>query len=782
MLQTNIIFAAVPDVINSFPNFPSSGNPSISDPSEIIHVPDDVSNIQNAINQISDGDIIEISSGVYQPPSQGYTILQLNKDFTIRAAVGATVIFDGQGKNPLFNIQQVPTSPSHSVNFERIIFSNGFTKTDGNAAITINKMNVTFVDCIFQNNRKNRSGGSTHGGAIYSAYSNIYCFGCQFNNNISEDGGAGIGARETNIYIHNSIFSNNKTLDACSTCVSNGAAINHGSGILRITNSRFEGNESAGHGAAIWVIGEWDKPETNAIISNSTFINNKIKRSTPNPGPIEGGALVVEDYAHARIYNSRFIKNSASIGGAMSIFRSKIEIYKSTFLGNRATDTIPTSGFGGTINFNPHDRSDYASMRIEDSYIQGRYDDITTVAQRGGGISTASGSTNPYPELYIKRVVLNDLDVTTPAGQGNAGLGGAVGVGKVDFKFEDSIIMNSDAVGPEEGFGGGILFYPLTKINIDNAIIAFNSADKYGGGLFAQASDLNVSNSTFFKNEISPGQSESISTSYGAAIFTAPEDSSSTPITGEVAVSKFVENIGLAIFDDDRYDGPIDDVRYNQNHFYENSFEDNVYKSAITSASSVPELNDLVISRASGVPSTDKSQNDNIELSSSLKFGKIMAVPPIILPNTAAGDQDSQTKSYISYVWNGSTATLNSTPLSNQAWYQETSTAGMYTLSVDGSQYNTSIPQGADPNLSVSITPGNPNATLQWDLIDGSFLDIVMDQGMSIPSSPNGSVQIPSGGNIYYIYTVTEEGGVVETVNTNTDGPFLVFLPVVLKE
>ena len=37
-------------------------------------------NIQNAINQISDGGIIEIASGTYQPPSQGYTILQLNKD------------------------------------------------------------------------------------------------------------------------------------------------------------------------------------------------------------------------------------------------------------------------------------------------------------------------------------------------------------------------------------------------------------------------------------------------------------------------------------------------------------------------------------------------------------------------------------------------------------------------------------------------------------------------------------------------------------------------------
>ena len=83
--------------------------------------------------------------------------------------------------------------------------------------------------------------------------------------------------------------------------------------------------------------------------------------------------------------------------------------------------------------------------------------------------------------------------------------------------------MNSDALGPEGGFGGGLLFYANTDVNIYDAVIAFNCADTYGGGLFAQASDLNVSNSTFFKNEISPGRSKSISSSYGAAIFMAPK-------------------------------------------------------------------------------------------------------------------------------------------------------------------------------------------------------------------------------------------------------------------
>ncbi len=782
VIQINSTPFAIDQVININNQIPAYSNLSTADSIEIIQVPGDVNNIQDAINQISDNGIIEISSGVYQTPAQGFSILALNKNFTIRAKAGANVIFNGNGNNRILNIQEIPSNPADSINFEKITFKDGFTNINGAGAITIMKMNVTFDNCVFQNNRKNHSSSGTVGGAVSIGMdSTVFFLNSIFVDNASEDGGAGIGAHDSNVYIHASIFTNNQTTDICSSCVPNGAAINAGNTKLQITNSRFEGNKSAGHGAAVSLIGEWNKPKSNVIIANVSFIQNMIDRNTPQPHPIEGGALVVEDHVNLKIYNSRFIKNSASIGGGLSIFRSNSEIYKSVFRGNRATDTTASSGFGGAINFNPHNRPDYSRLIIEDSFIQGKYDGVSTVAQFGGGISTAASLVSPFAEISLSRVVLNDLDVTTQSGLSKPGIGGGISVGENILTMEDSLIMNSDATGPEGGVGGGIAVYPNTDIHIQSSIFASNTSDTFGGALFAQASSIEVTNSIFQENEISPLQSEPGNSSYGAAIFTAPEDPTNIPVTGTVENSTFVENIGLAIFDDDRQDGPINDVRYNQNEFFETTFGDDIYKDSLTATSSVSNLNDLVVSRASAVPTTDKSQVNNVELSNSPRILRIMAIPPIILQETAVGDPASFSKSFIAYVWNGSSASINGSPLSNQAWFLETSTPASYSLSVDGSQSIVNVTQGQNPTLSIDVLYSDTGAEVNWNCSEGSFLDIVMDQGINISSSPSGSVQIPSSGNSYHLYMITEEGGYSRKINTD-DPSLLLFLPFMITD
>ncbi len=62
-----------------------------------IHVPEDVSSLQQAIQQVSNGGVIEVSDGTYAVPSNGFRI-QRPASFTIRAAAGATVILDGRGR------------------------------------------------------------------------------------------------------------------------------------------------------------------------------------------------------------------------------------------------------------------------------------------------------------------------------------------------------------------------------------------------------------------------------------------------------------------------------------------------------------------------------------------------------------------------------------------------------------------------------------------------------------------------------------------------------------
>ena len=47
----------------------------------------------------------------------------------------------------------------------------------------------------------------------------------------------------------------------------------------------------------------------------------------------------------------------------------------------------------------------------------------------------------------------------------------------------------------------------------------------------------------------------------------------------------------------------------------------------------------------------------------------------------------------------------------------------------------------------------------------GTFLDAAIDQGVSIPSASSGSVQVsPSVDTTYWLYVITQEGGIAESV------------------
>ena len=49
----------------------------------------------------------------------------------------------------------------------------------------------------------------------------------------------------------------------------------------------------------------------------------------------------------------------------------------------------------------------------------------------------------------------------------------------------------------------------------------------------------------------------------------------------------------------------------------------------------------------------------------------------------------------------------------------------------------------------------------------GTFLDVAIDHGVTIPSSPSGSVQVsPPVDTDYWLYVITREGGIVKSVNT----------------
>ncbi|OGO39230.1 MAG: hypothetical protein A2W35_07615 [Chloroflexi bacterium RBG_16_57_11] len=737
--------------------FPLVGSQAAAVADNIIYVPgNNNKDLQTAINEVSDDGIIEIAAGTYPTPNGGFSITTLNKSFTIRAAPGATVTMDGGGARRIFVIRDSPTSMAGGIRFERIIFSGGFSNPGLVNAILINHSIVTFDSCIFQNN--------VNGAVLVRNGASVFFENSIWRNNLTwNDDGAGFEIWDSTAYIHGSQFINNQNNATSTNSIPRGGAIYAVDATVRITNTRFDGNKNAGHGAGIYVIGQWTASGSNVIITDSTFINNRIVRSVGSNVAIEGGAINVEDKTVLRIDHSRFITNSAELGGGVNIFRSKVEINNSVFLGNQSpyNRSARRGGGGGAINFNFADRPDYASLTVQDSYIQGRYDTTTVVGHFGGGIHVVSSGYNSsiHPPVTVRRVVFKDLELEAAPESGSQSFGAGIAVQGASLLIEDSMIINCYARGGTSGSsGGGIIIFDNSPSTIRRTTFAKNAADNEGGALFVIGTSIDVVDSIFIGNEVSPGVSENELNSAGAAIVTH------APVSGSVVNSTFVSNIGMAIFDWDNTSRPINEMQYNNNRFYETTYGGRVYHDSLTATQTPSGLNSLVVNRSGGTPSTDKSVVANQALSSAPSISRLLGVPNAILPSSAAGDPQSNTTAYLAYVWSGGTARLNNSSLSSNASVQPTTNSGTHTLTVDGTSATVQLAAGPVPAVQTSLSSAGGTTSLIWDVSAGAFLSIAADQGLTV-STKNGTVTLPSTQRIYRLFAVTQQGGVVKIVD-----------------
>jgi hypothetical protein len=91
---------------------------------------------------------------------------------------------------------------------------------------------------------------------------------------------------------------------------------------------------------------------------------------------------------------------------------------------------------------------------------------------------------------------------------------------------------------------------------------------------------------------------------------------------------------------------------------------------------------------------------------------------------------------------------------------------GTHTLSVGGTNFTASISQAPTPAAAFTASGSSP-VTLNWSVTAGTFLDAAIDHGVTIPSSSSGSVQVsPPVDTTYWLYVITQEGGIVKSVNT----------------
>jgi hypothetical protein len=623
----------------------------------ILSVPNQYPTLQDAVDAAPAGAVVELSAGTYPAPTVGWQLGNRQTPLTIRAAAGATVIFDGQKQHPILALHFVDPNTAPQLVFENITFANGYSTQNGVAAgVTLDGANAVFVNATFV---QNRSDVDTVGGAVTIFGGSTVLFeGTVWQQNVARFGGGALGIRgDAKVYIHAAKFIGNSVAENGHSAVAGGGAINAANTRLRISDSLFQDNRAGAFGGGLYVLGSWGHAfETDVIVSNTRFENNT---AYPASGvvsefPSEGGAINIEDYAKIRIFDSTLVGNQSMIGGGVNSYRAQVEIDRTYFVGNSAIDPTQRWGWGGTINIGSNDlategTTDYrvASLVLSNSRIVGRSATVPTTANASGGCISANGDfvrqdgnadvidigapAEHRALVQIENTEISDCVVYQPL-TSKIPLGGAIFLTLADLQMHHSVIRNSVVSGTSQWGGGGALamIERSTAYLQDSAFIG-NQGTLWGGAISAVGSDLVVDGSVFDQNDISPNVTESYYASLGAAIYTSPDYARNFGATGVVRNSSFQNNLGVTVFDDDRQ-FLANQMVYANNQFDIDDLGGWIYSNSISGPRQLAGLNSLTIPRTVG--NTQKTTLANLALTqaAALPSPNFVNLPTTITP------------------------------------------------------------------------------------------------------------------------------------------------------
>lgn len=775
----------------------------------VVRVPQDQATLTAAVTAVPAGGTIELAAGTYASPSQGFQFSNLAKGFTVRAAANALVYLDGGSARPVLRMENSSLGNGRPIVFDSLVFRNGSSAIATTAGgVTIRRGEATFVNCTFENNQRLETTLSelAGGGVGVSIGSRVFFDRSTFRNNRSKNNGGGLSISESSVaHIHASQFYDNLTNVPGHRNTASGGAISVVNADLYVTNSRFQGNRSGYVGGAITALGTWVDPvgipSTEVVIANSTFIDNRAAANgVVLPGPSEAGAVHAEDQATMRIFNSRFEDNVAQTGGAVNLYRAIVEVNDSVLIGNRA-DGSTAGGFGGAFNVLSNDTSSgepdrrSGALTVRRSYVQGATPPtINSVAKTGGclavagdfnrrmGLVTPQGTAaSTRATLVFEDVVLHDCDVTA----GSAAAGGGFDIYLTNATLIDGLVLGSDAAGPSSSGGAGRITSE-SAATLTNVTFSRNTAGSYGGALWLQGSNIDIIGSHFLWNEVSPGTAEPIGSSFGAALFTAGQDDWPTAPTkqnqtGAVSSSVFSQNIGIAVFDDDRNQAGnwINDERYESNTFFSTTFGQDIYRNPLAGNQTAAGLNSLVIVRNLAGVNTDKSQVNNTQPGSEPIAKDLRIVPPTILQEVAAGDPESATESFAGFAWSGATATFDGGSVGGNVGVVGV-TEGLHILTVGGQNATDQVDPGpapaADLAASPIVVPIAGTSNLAWQSPGGDVLSLAIDQGVGVGLAGVGNANVtPVDDTVYRLFLVTEQGGRVVSATVWVGEPNLLF-------
>ena len=358
----------------------------------------------------------------------------------------------------------------------------------------------------FQETTFARNTAFSYGGAIIARHqTHLQIKNCAFNDNMCiQVGGAILGAFNTRLIVQETTFVGNKAL-------LHGGAIDVQQQVhIRIDNCMFEENTSEQLGGAIIIVlnSLLDMQDTHFTgnravkggavqLNTATYLHATSCVFENNHAKGFGGALAGGIEAVLEVERSHFLKNSASLAGA--IFASSnvtLDIQETKFVGNKA---LSDSG-AFLVKFN-------ANLQITKCVFE------DNISQRVGG--TGGGTDNAT------------LDIRDTNFTGNSTLqGGAIDVDKQSFlqvvncMFEDNhaglggalfggldlvcIIIGSYFLNNRASQGGAINVQQKATVLITNSRLEYNFVDNgLGGGMVAQHVKLEIRETNFTGNRAS---------------------------------------------------------------------------------------------------------------------------------------------------------------------------------------------------------------------------------------------------------------------------------------
>jgi hypothetical protein len=686
--------------------------------------------LQSAFASVPDGGVIELAAGVYPAAGKGFSISNPRKGFTVRAAAGAAVALDGQGKGTVLRFKNGDRSKGKLVIFQGITFQNGASLTEGDAGgVSLNAAEARFVQCNFL---RNKATGKTTGGGAARLFANSSAtfVRSNFRNNSSGNRGGAIEAIASSLTIQGGEFTDNRTNLPGHLRTSPGGAIYALDATVLVSDARFERNETGWTGGAIYAFGHWTDPVTapKALVTviRSTFLAN---RAAPDPcctppSSTSGGAVHVEDQSTLKVFGSQFFDNAADVGGALDSYRAVIEVNGSIFLGNRTPVQAGKLGVGGAIAVASNDsKTDGTvnrrpgSLSMTDSLLQGGVAPPATPANAGGCLAAEGDWSRVYgisiPALgtladnrapvALHRVTFADCDAAKSSAGG--GLGGAISAAMVDLVMDGSLIFDSDARGDTSG-GGALALQRESTAVITGTTFAHDTSQQAGGALFLNGSTAQVAGCRFLRNAVAGSPSR------GADLYAIPQLGGLLPprdVGGLVTGSLFSESSGTSVWDVDPANGPFNEMRYDGNQFY--SYGGPVYfnSAAVQGGGDTSTLNNLVIYHSGRQP-LDKG-NGNNPLFSLPRVGTLLASPSSLGTGAPAA-----TASFLAYAWSGGSANLAGQTLNGKAGLLGVSTAGTQTLTVDGTSVATAqlAAKPAATATALSLSAGRFRLEARW--------------------------------------------------------------------